>query len=68
MSVECFYCGEPDCECGSRRFDAMAAALGEIAEYIVDERGETPREVMAHVRSIARRALMPARDAEPGDR
>ncbi len=57
--AKCWYCAEPGCKCGTEKFDRMAAALERIAEYVVDEIGESPRDVMAHVRSIAWRALNP---------
>jgi hypothetical protein len=42
----------------------MRDALVEISEYAVDEHADTPRDVMAHIRTLAFRALEPAHDTE----
>jgi hypothetical protein len=53
----CWYCGEPGCNCGSRWFMQMRDALVEISEYAVDEHADTPRDVLANIRTMAALAV-----------
>lgn len=65
--MDCWYCGEPGCKCGSERFDSMKDALEQIVAFEIDNT-ETPRRNLQWIRELAIAALQgQAYDGEPGD-
>lgn len=66
-AVECWYCGTPGCNCGSKRYDLMRDALEQIVTCEIDST-ETPRQNLQWMRELAQAALQgKAYDLEPGD-